>query len=96
MKKIISVPVMDIRNDLEGDLDKVITKLQSFQKPGVKRSIDIYLGYDDSIVVELAEERLETDKEEEAREKREAEFAIRNAEMERRQFKHLKEKYGDK
>lgn len=96
MKKIISVPVMDIRNDLEGDLDKVITKLQSFQKPGVKRSIDIYLGYDDSIVVELAEERLETDKEEEAREKREAEFAIRNAEMERRQFKRLKEKYGDK
>lgn len=87
---------MDIRNDLEGDLDKVITKLQSFQKPGVKRSIDIYLGYDDSIVVELAEERLETDKEEEAREKREAEFAIRNAEMERRQFKRLKEKYGDK
>lgn len=96
MKKIISVPVMNIRNDLEGDLDKVITKLQSFQKPGVKRSIDISLGYDDSIVVELAEERLETDKEEEAREKREAEFAIRNAEMERRQFKHLKEKYGDK
>lgn len=96
MKKIISVPIMYIRDDLEGDLDKVITKLQSFQKLGVKRSIDISLGYDDSIVVELAEERLETDKEEEAREKREAEFAIRNAEMERRQFKHLKEKYGDK
>jgi hypothetical protein len=96
MKKMISVLVMNIRYDLEGDLDKVITKLQSFQKSGVKRSIDISLGYDDSIVVELAEERLETDKEEEAREKREAEFAIRNAEMERRQFKRLKEKYGDK
>lgn len=93
MKKMISVPVSDIRDLLQGDIDEVITKLQSFQKPGVKRSIDISLGYDDCIDVTLEEKRLETDKEEEDREKREAEQAVTSAAWELLQYQRLRAKF---
>lgn len=96
MKKLKQHSSEGIRYYLEGDLEDVIKFLQSKVVTGVKQTIDISLGYDDCIEIELEEYRMETDQEEEIRETQEKTESADQRRRELNQLEILKKKYATK